>query len=81
MDDQGAVKRALQFAREHPGRVIGTTIGLLVGISLLCLGFWRTLVLGLSTVIGYAIGNWSDYEGKGFKEFLEERLPGKPYYR
>jgi len=42
------------------------------------LGLWRTLVLVLATGIGYSIGKWTDDEGKGLREFLEEKLPGRP---
>lgn len=81
MDHRVLVDSALRYIRDHPGRVLGTILGLLVGVSLLWLGFWRTLVLGFCAIVGYAIGNWSDHEGKGFREFLEEKLPGGPYYR
>lgn len=78
MDREGFWDRIVLFIRQHPGRVIGTVVGLLSGVSLIWLGLWRTLVLGLLTTIGYSIGKWSDDEGKGLREFLEEKLPGRP---
>jgi uncharacterized membrane protein len=75
--DVGDVKN---FIAEHPGMFWGTLLGFLFGILLITIGFWRTLILGLMTGIGYAIGKWMDDEGKGLKEFLEEKLPGRPYF-
>lgn len=71
-------ERILQFAREHPGRVVGTAAGLMCGVCFVWLGLWKTLVLGILTLLGYSIGKWTDDEGKGIKEFLEEKLPGRP---
>jgi uncharacterized membrane protein len=71
-------ERVLQFAREHPGRCLGTSLGFLFGVCFIWLGFWKTLVLGVLTLLGYSMGKWTDDEGKGIKEFLEEKLPGRP---
>ncbi len=71
-------ERLLQYIREHPGRAVGTTLGLLCGVCLISLGLWKTLILGTLTFIGYSIGKWTDDEGRGIKEFLEEKLPGRP---
>lgn len=78
MDQESLRDRVLSIVREHPGRVVGTALGLLVGLCLIWLGLWRTLVLTLLTAIGYSIGKWTDDEGKGLREFLEEKLPGRP---
>jgi uncharacterized membrane protein len=78
LERDGFWDRVLRFARERPGRVLGTAVGVLTGVCLIWLGLWRTLVLVLFTSIGYSIGKWSDDEGKGLREFLEEKLPGRP---
>jgi uncharacterized membrane protein len=78
MDIQGVRAVVVKYIREHPGRVLGALVGFVVGLSIIWLGFWRTLVVGLVTALGYAIGKWIDDEGKGLKEFLEEKLPGRP---
>ncbi|HHW17923.1 MAG TPA: DUF2273 domain-containing protein [Firmicutes bacterium] len=75
---KGVIDRIMAYVREHPGKSLGTFLGFLFGVALITLGFWKTLVLGLATWLGYAIGKWSDDEGKGLKEFLEEKLPGRP---
>jgi uncharacterized membrane protein len=71
-------ERVLQYIREHPGRAIGTGLGLLCGVCLISLGLWKTLVLGTLTFLGYYIGKWIDDEGRSIREFLEEKLPGRP---
>lgn len=71
-------EKVLSLIRENPGKSLGISLGLLCGLSLITLGLWRTLVLGLATWLGYAIGKWVDDEGKGLREFLEEKLPGRP---
>lgn len=78
MDQEGFWEAFLRYLKQRPGRVAGTVIGFLLGACLVWLGLWRTLVLGLFTVIGYSMGKWTDDEGKGLREFLEEKLPGRP---
>ncbi len=80
MEDEKLLDRVLAWARENPGRALGTLIGFLIGLSLISLGFWKTLVVGIATWIGYSIGRSSDDEGKGLREFLEDRVPGRPYF-
>lgn len=72
--------RVLVWARENPGRALGTLVGFLIGLSLIWLGFWKTLVVGIATWLGYSIGRSADDEGKGLREFLEDRIPGRPYF-
>lgn len=78
MDIQGVRAVVARYIREHPGRALGASVGFIIGLAIIWLGFWRTLVVGLVTLVGYAIGKWIDDEGKGLKEFLEEKLPGRP---
>ena len=64
------------WVREHPGRALGTLIGFATGLSLIFLGVWKTLVIALATWLGYPIGKWTDDEGTGIREYLDERLRG-----
>ncbi len=41
-----------EFIKEHLKIFIGATAGLLVGILMLTLGFWPTLLLSLTTATG-----------------------------
>lgn len=70
----------LQYLRNHPKRVTGAGLGLVLGICLVVVGFWKTLVIALMCSIGYYVGKWAD-ERKGIREFLEEKLPGRPDFR
>ncbi|MGE5580388.1 MAG: DUF2273 domain-containing protein [Bacillota bacterium] len=78
MDQESFRDKILSIIRENPGRAVGTFLGLLSGVCLIWLGLWKTLVISLLTTIGYSIGKWTDDEGKGLREFLEEKLPGRP---
>ena len=78
--EEGLLSMVISWVRKHPGRALGTLIGLAVGLSLIFLGFWKTLVIGVATWLGYSIGKWTDDEGKGIRDFLEERFPGRPYF-
>lgn len=46
--------------RPYMGRIVMTLIGLVIGILLLTIGFWKTLLLVLVTTIGYVCGKWKD---------------------
>ncbi len=77
---EGLLDRFIAWIKENPGRALGTSAGFAIGLSLILFGFWRTLVVGTATWIGYSIGKWIDDEGKGIREFFEERVPGRPYF-
>lgn len=55
-------------------KVYGTLIGFLSSIFILLIGFWRTLLILLLTVIGYIIGSRWDQEGD-FRKLLDRLLP------
>jgi uncharacterized membrane protein len=76
----GLLSTIVTWVREYPGRALGTLIGFATGLSLIFLGFWKTLVIWLATWLGYSIGKWTDDEGKGIRDYLEERFPGRPYF-
>ena len=44
----------------HPGKLVGTSIGLVLGLLMVTLGFWRTLVLVLFTMLGFVLGKRQD---------------------
>ncbi len=74
------LEEILQYLRNHPKRVIGAGLGLVFGVCLVVVGFWKTLVISLMCALGYYVGKWAD-ERKGWREFLEEKLPGRPDFR
>lgn len=79
--DKGVIDEIISCIRRNPAKSLGTTLGFLTGLGFLVIGFWRTVLLWVLTLIGYAIGKWMDDEGKGLRDFLEERLPGRPDFR
>ncbi|MDO4663005.1 MAG: DUF2273 domain-containing protein [Tissierellia bacterium] len=50
-------------------RVISLALALITAICLLSLGFWRTLLIWIVMLIGYAIGAWKDRDIKFLKFF------------
>ena len=44
----------------HPGKLIGTSLGLFLGLLMVTFGFWRTLVLVLFAVVGFVLGKRQD---------------------
>ena len=61
---------------EHPGMVIGISLGLIIGLIFLFVGFWKTVVfigfVGLGLYIGRKFDNHKD-----FRDILEDLLPDK----
>jgi uncharacterized membrane protein len=59
------------------GRVIGILIGLILGLSLIIIGLWKTLIVAATTSVGYIIGRFYDerldLEVEEFDAELEER--------
>lgn len=57
----------------HPGKLIGTSIGLGLGLLMVTLGFWRTLVLALFVTLGFVLGKRQD-DYKSITTWLERNL-------
>ena len=55
----------------HPGKFIGTSIGLVLGLLMVTLGFWRTLALALFAVLGFVLGKRQD-DYKSITTWLEK---------
>lgn len=48
---------------KHRGKIFGLLAGLLFGLLVLTLGFWRTLLVGLFMAAGFVIGKRIDEKG------------------
>lgn len=48
------------WMQPYAGRIFLTVLGLLIGISFLTLGFWRTMLIVLLAAAGYLLGKWED---------------------
>jgi uncharacterized membrane protein len=44
----------------HPGKLIGTSVGFFLGLLMVTLGFWRTLIISLFAVLGFILGKSQD---------------------
>lgn len=55
---------------EHPGKLIGTSVGFILGLFVVLLGFWRTLILVFFVAIGFIIGKRQD-DHKSFLVWVE----------
>jgi uncharacterized membrane protein len=58
---------------KHPGKLIGTSIGLVLGLLMVTLGFWRTLVLALFAILGFVLGKRQD-DYKSITTWLERNF-------
>lgn len=52
------------FFHKHPALVLGTLVGLLIGLIFLVFGFWKTLIFVVIVAIGVFIGFMLDGDGK-----------------
>lgn len=58
-----------EYIKEHLTRVIGTAIGLIIGVLFLTIGFWSTLLLALCTSAGYFLSGGEESRLKIFTFF------------
>jgi uncharacterized membrane protein len=58
----------------HRGKTIGFSCGLIFGILVLSLGFWRAVFLGFCVAVGCWIGSFYD-KRESFIAFLDKILP------
>jgi uncharacterized membrane protein len=49
----------IEFYKRNRGLVIGMTIGLIIGVLILTINFWRTLLLAVCIGIGAILGKAS----------------------
>ena len=68
----GIITKFLIWAIEnHPGKLIGTSLGLVLGLLMVTLGLWRTLILALFVILGFALGKRQD-DNKTITTWLEK---------
>ncbi len=51
------MKSVLSFIKEHRGPVFGVSLGLVIAILLLTIGFFPTLLITICVTLGYFIGS------------------------
>lgn len=62
------------FIKQHKGAIIGVSLGLLVGILMLSIGFFATLFLALCAGVGALFGTRNKFRKK-IVELLDKILP------
>ena len=67
-------KGFVKYVKTHKGVIIGTSVGLLVGILLLTIGFFPTLLLAICAGIGAFFGSNNKYKKKLYA-VLDKVLP------
>lgn len=70
MSDHGFIR----YVKEHRRLIAGVGLGLLIGILILTIGFFRTLFLAVCAGIGAFFGTKNKYRKK-LSEFLDKILP------
>jgi len=68
------MEQVLDYIRRNKGKAVGIVIGLLFGILVLIIGFFRTIFLSLCILTGYYFGNKFD-KRENFIDFLDKILP------
>ena len=64
----------VKFIRTHKGAIIGISLGLIVGILMLTIGFFGTLLIAICVGIGAFFGSNNKYKKKLFA-ILDKILP------
>ncbi len=74
MDKQSFQEEVKKFISRNPKRTAGALLGLLAGILILTIGFFKTLLLALTTLIGYYLGSRFSIE-EDLKDLIMKIIP------
>ena len=64
----------VKFIKTHKGAIIGISLGLIVGILMLSIGFFAALLIAICVGVGAFFGSNNKYKKKLFK-ILDKILP------
>lgn len=64
-------KPILAFVKKHPYKCLGTLLGTLVGVLLVSIGVWKTLVILLMLGVGLLVGARLD-SGRSFRSIISK---------
>ncbi|ADO77041.1 DUF2273 domain-containing protein [Halanaerobium praevalens] len=76
MDKQKLKADLIQFIYLNLKKIFGAVIGLIIGILILVIGFFKTLVICLTTLVGYYLGARWRFE-EDIKDFILKVIPEK----
>ncbi|HEY1406249.1 MAG TPA: DUF2273 domain-containing protein [Spirochaetota bacterium] len=68
--------RIIAFVSQNPGKAIGASVGLIIGILIFTIGFLKTFVVLLLTLTGYVIGRIID-DGRPLADQINDFLNRK----
>ena len=74
MPEQEKQNGFVKFVKTRKGIIIGISLGLLIGVLMLTIGFFATLFLAICVGIGAFFGSKNKYKKKLF-EILDRILP------
>lgn len=60
--------------QHHSGKIVGVTVGLVLGLLIITFGFFRTLFILLCVIAGYVVGKRID-EKEDIMDILDKLLP------
>lgn len=76
MDKNKLNEELSQFIYQNRKKIGGALIGLIIGILILTVGFFKTLLLCLTTLIGYYFGRRWRFE-EDLKDFILRVIPDR----
>ncbi|KXS50472.1 MAG: hypothetical protein A8274_674 [Halanaerobium sp. 4-GBenrich] len=74
MDKKELKEELSQFIYQNRRKIIGALVGLIIGILILTIGFFKTLLLCLTTLLGYYFGMRWRFE-EDLKDFILRIIP------
>lgn len=74
MDKHQFKEELSQFIYQNRKKIAGALLGLIIGILILTIGFFKTLVLVAATLIGYYFGSRWNFE-EDIKDFIIRVIP------
>ena len=74
MDKNRFKEEIYSYILTNNGKIIGAILGFIFGILLLFLGFFKTLLIFITTLVGYFVGSHWDIEGD-LRKLLDKILP------
>ncbi|MBP2642269.1 MAG: hypothetical protein H6Q67_156 [Firmicutes bacterium] len=60
--------------QQHSGKILGVLTGLILGVLIICFGFFRTLFVLVCVIAGYVVGKRID-EKEDIMDILDKLLP------
>lgn len=74
MDKQKFIEELSQIIYLNQKKIVGALIGLIIGVLILTIGFFKTLLLCVTTLVGYYLGaRWRLDED--FKDLILRIIP------